>query len=182
MITPANRIVSRNEFADVALSEDALARLRDLCDQLAAGRGAGPPSASGPQATMVFAGGSAAERTRGAELVANKLGQQLHRIDLSQVVSKYIGETEKNLERLFGEAERAGAVLLLDEADALLGKRSEVKNAHDRYASIKISYLLQRIEAYAGLVIVATNASSDSDTSDDGVARRGTYVVHFDPS
>jgi len=180
MIVPVNRSVARNGFVDVALSERSLAQLRDLCDHVLAGLAA--VSARGSRATAVLAAGSANDRARGAEFVASRLGLPLYRIDLDQVVSKYIGETEKNLERLFGEAERAGAVLFFDEADALLGKRSEVKDAHDRYANIEISCLLQRIEAYAGLVILATNSSYDSDGSDDGVARRRTHVVHFDPS
>ena len=181
MIAPANRIVARNGFADVALSESSLVQLRDFCDHIGAGPGAGELSARGSRSTAVFAGGSAKDRARGAEFVAGTLGRALYRIDLGHVVSKYIGETEQNLERLFGEAARAGAVLFFDEADPLFGKRSEVKDAHDRYANIEISYLLQRIEAYEGLVILASNSSYDTGGSDDGVARRRTHVVHFDP-
>ena len=92
-----------------------------------------------------------------AEVLASELGLDLYRIDLSPVVSKYIGETEKNLRRVFDAAEEGGAVLLFDEADALFGKRSEVKDSHDRYANIEVSYLLQRMEAYRGLAILTTN-------------------------
>ena len=92
-----------------------------------------------------------------AEVLADELELDLYRIDLSQVVSKYIGETEKNLRRVFDAAEDGGAVLLFDEADALFGKRSEVKDSHDRYANIEVSYLLQRMEAYRGLAILTTN-------------------------
>ena len=98
-----------------------------------------------------------------AEVIANDLRLELYRIDLSAVVSKYIGETEKNLRRLFDAAEQGGAILFFDEADALFGKRSEVKDSHDRYANIEINYLLQRMEAYRGLAILATNMKSALD-------------------
>src|SRR5439155_15728513 len=100
----------------------------------------------------------------------------LYRIDLSSVVSKYIGETEKNLRRVFDAAEEGGAILLFDEADALFGKRSEVKDSHDRYANIEVSYLLQRMEAYRGLAILTTNARSAIDTA---FQRRLRFVVQF---
>ncbi len=98
-----------------------------------------------------------------AEVLANELELDLYRIDLSQVVSKYIGETEKNLRRVFDAAESGGAILLFDEADALFGKRSEVKDSHDRYANIEVSYLLQRMEAYRGLAILTTNMKEALD-------------------
>jgi len=113
MFAPVNRGVARNEFADIALSERLVAKLRDLCDRIRAGLEAVP--ARGLQHTLVLAGGSASDRTQGAEFLASSLGLAVYRIDLGQVVSKYIGETEKDLERLFGEAERAGAVLLFDD-------------------------------------------------------------------
>ena len=105
----------------------------------------------------LFAGASGTGKTMAAEVLANELRLDLYRIDLSQVVSKYIGETEKNLRRVFDAAEDGGAILLFDEADALFGKRSEVKDSHDRYANIEVSYLLQRMEAYRGLAILTTN-------------------------
>ena len=111
-----------------------------------------------------------------AEVLANELRLDLYRIDLSAVVSKYIGETEKNLRRVFDAAEDGGAILFFDEADALFGKRSEVKDSHDRYANIEINYLLQRMEAYRGLAILATNMKSALDTA---FMRRLRFVVNF---
>jgi SpoVK/Ycf46/Vps4 family AAA+-type ATPase len=111
-----------------------------------------------------------------AEVLARELRLDLYRIDLSQVVSKYIGETEKNLRRVFDAADTGGAILLFDEADALFGKRSEVKDSHDRYANIEVSYLLQRMEAYRGLAILTTNRRDDLD---DAFLRRIRFVVRF---
>jgi SpoVK/Ycf46/Vps4 family AAA+-type ATPase len=111
-----------------------------------------------------------------AEVLARDLRLDLYRIDLSQVVSKYIGETEKNLRRVFDAAEEGGAVLLFDEADALFGKRSEVKDSHDRYANIEVSYLLQRMESYRGLAILTTNMKSALDPA---FLRRIRFVVQF---
>lgn len=111
-----------------------------------------------------------------AEVLAGELGLELYKIDLSTVVSKYIGETEKNLSRIFQEAEDSNAVLFFDEADALFGKRSEVKDAHDRYANIEINYLLQRMEEFEGLVILATNLRRNID---EGFFRRMHVAVEF---
>jgi len=111
-----------------------------------------------------------------AEVIANDLQLNLYRIDLSAVVSKYIGETEKNLRRVFDAAEESGAILLFDEADALFGKRSEVKDSHDRYANIEVSYLLQRMEAYRGLAILTTNMKQALDPA---FLRRIRFVVQF---
>jgi SpoVK/Ycf46/Vps4 family AAA+-type ATPase len=111
-----------------------------------------------------------------AEVLANELHLDLYRIDLSQVVSKYIGETEKNLRRVFDAAESGGVILLFDEADALFGRRSEVKDSHDRYANIEVSYLLTRMEAYHGLAILTTNAK---DAIDSAFMRRIRFVVRF---
>jgi hypothetical protein len=124
----------------------------------------------------LFAGESGTGKTMAAEVIANALRLSLYRIDLSAVVSKYIGETEKNLRRLFDAAEDGGAILFFDEADALFGKRSEVKDSHDRYANIEINYLLQRIEAYRGLAILATNMKSALDTA---FMRRLRFIVTF---
>ena len=115
-------------------------------------------------------------KTLAAEVIANEVELDLYRIDLATLVSKYIGETEKNLKRLFDAAETSGAVLLFDEADALFGKRSEVKDSHDRYANIEIAYLLQRIEAYRGLAILTTNMKSALDRA---FLRRIRFVVSF---
>jgi SpoVK/Ycf46/Vps4 family AAA+-type ATPase len=124
----------------------------------------------------LFAGDSGCGKTMAAEVIANGLRLNLYRIDLSAVVNKYIGETEKNLRRVFDAAEDGGAVLLFDEADALFGKRSEVKDSHDRYANVEISYLLQRMEAYRGLAILTTNMKSALDTA---FLRRLRFVVNF---
>lgn len=124
----------------------------------------------------LFSGESGTGKTLAAEVLANTLGLALYRIDLSAVVSKYIGETEKNLRRLFDAAEEIGAILLFDEADALFGKRSDVKDSHDRYANIEVSYLLQRMEAYRGLAILTTNHKTALDTA---FQRRLRFVVHF---
>src|SRR6266516_221489 len=124
----------------------------------------------------LFAGESGTGKTMAAEVIANSLRLNLYRIDLSAVVSKYIGETEKNLRRLFDAADDGGAILFFDEADALFGKRSEVKDSHDRYANIEINYLLQRMEAYRGLAILATNMKSALDTA---FPRRIRFSVEF---
>ena len=126
--------------------------------------------------SALFAGESGTGKTMAAEVIANELRLSLYRIDLSAVVNKYIGETEKNLRRLFDAAEGSGAILFFDEADALFGKRSEVKDSHDRYANIEINYLLQRIESYRGLAILATNQKNSLDTA---FLRRLRFVVNF---
>jgi hypothetical protein len=126
--------------------------------------------------SALFAGDSGTGKTMSAEVIANELRLNLYRIDLSAVVNKYIGETEKNLRRLFDAAEDGGAILFFDEADALFGKRSEVKDSHDRYANIEINYLLQRIESYRGLAILATNMKSALDTA---FLRRLRFIVNL---
>jgi ATPase family associated with various cellular activities (AAA) len=125
----------------------------------------------------LFAGPSGTGKTMAAEAVAAALRQDLYRVDLSAVVSKYIGETEKNLATAFDEAQRAGAVLFFDEADALFGKRTEVKDAHDRYANLEINYLLQRVETFTGLVILATNRRS---ALDEAFLRRLRFAIRFE--
>ena len=126
--------------------------------------------------SVLFAGDSGTGKTMAAEALARDLGLLLYRIDLSGVVSKYIGETEKNLRKLFDAAENGGAILFFDEADALFGKRSEVKDSHDRYANIEINYLLQRMESYRGLAILTTNMKSSLDPA---FVRRLRFIVNF---
>jgi len=126
--------------------------------------------------SALFAGPSGTGKTMAAEVLANELRLDLYRIDLSQVVSKYIGETEKNLRRVFDAADEGAAILLFDEADALFGKRSDVKDSHDRYANIEVSYLLQRMETYRGLAILTTNRKS---ALDQAFLRRIRFVVEF---
>jgi SpoVK/Ycf46/Vps4 family AAA+-type ATPase len=131
---------------------------------------------SGKGVNALFAGSSGTGKTMAAEVIANELGLELYKIDLAGVVSKYIGETEKNLERIFNAAEHANAILFFDEADALFGKRSEVHDAHDRYANIEVAYLLQRMEQYEGISLLATNLRQNMD---EAFVRRLAFIVQF---
>jgi SpoVK/Ycf46/Vps4 family AAA+-type ATPase len=124
----------------------------------------------------LFTGADSTGKTLAAETLASGLKKDLYRIDLSQVVSKYIGETEKNLEKIFKRAENKNWILFFDEADALFGKRTDVKDSHDRFANSEINYLLQRIENYPGLVILATNKKTNLD---EAFIRRLRYVIEF---
>lgn len=178
----AQRLEAKARWDDLVLPKEPLALLRQITDQVESrgkvyndwgfigkmNRGLG--------LSVLFSGESGTGKTMAAEVMANALGLNLYRIDLSSVVSKYIGETEKNLRRLFDAAEDGGALLFFDEADALFGKRSEVKDSHDRYANIEINYLLQRIEAYRGLAILATNMKSALDPA---FMRRLRFIVNF---
>jgi hypothetical protein len=146
-------------------------RLKVMLDWGFGGRGA-----RGLGIGALFAGESGTGKTMAAEVLGRELQLDLYRIDLAPVVSKYIGETEKNLRRVFDAAEESGAILLFDEADALFGKRSEVKDSHDRYANIEVSYLLQRMESYRGLAILTTNLKAALDVA---FQRRLRFVVQF---
>ncbi|BBJ38572.1 hypothetical protein SSPO_012900 [Streptomyces antimycoticus] len=126
--------------------------------------------------TALFAGDSGTGKTMSAEVIAADLGLDLYTVDLATVIDKYVGETEKNLERIFTEAAGINGVLLFDEADAIFGKRSEVKDAHDRYANVESAYLLQRMETFDGLAILATNLRANLD---DAFTRRLDLVVDF---
>jgi AAA+ superfamily predicted ATPase len=165
----ARKIVPRYRWSDIVLPEDRFAQLRELCnhvkyrDRVYGDWGFGRKLALGKGLMVLFAGPSGTGKTMAADVVAGELGLELYRIDLSSVVSKYIGETEKNLGRIFDEAETSNAILFFDEADALFGKRSEVKDAHDRYANIEVGYLLQRMEAHEGIAILATNLRKNMD-------------------
>lgn len=125
---------------------------------------------------MLFSGPPGVGKTMAAEVFANELGLDLYKIDLSQIVSKYIGETEKNLNRVFDEARASNAILFFDEADALFGKRSEVRDSHDRYANIEIAYLLQKMDEYEGLSVLATNLKQNLD---EAFARRLSFIIDF---
>jgi SpoVK/Ycf46/Vps4 family AAA+-type ATPase len=125
---------------------------------------------------VLFAGESGTGKTMAAEVLGAELGLELFRVDLSTIVSKYIGETEKNLDRIFEAATGSNAILFFDEADALFGKRSEVSDAHDRYANIEVAYLLQKMEGYPGAVILATNFRQNID---DAFVRRLDFVIDF---
>jgi len=124
----------------------------------------------------LFAGPNAANKAMAAEALAQQMKRGLYRINLSEVVSKYIGETEKNLQRVFDAAEASNAILLFDEADALFGKRSEVKDSHDRYANIEINFLLQQLGAFHGVAVIATNNAKDIDLK---LRKRIGYVIQF---
>jgi SpoVK/Ycf46/Vps4 family AAA+-type ATPase len=179
----AQRIEPKATWDDIVLPEQQLRFLRHIADQVAQRStvyetwGFRRRSSRGLGITVLFAGESGTGKTMAAEILANHLQLNLYRIDLSGVVSKYIGETEKNLRRLFDAAEDGGALLFFDEADALFGKRSEVKDSHDRYANIEINYLLQRLEAYQGLAILATNMKSGLD---EAFTRRLRFTIVFD--
>ena len=180
--TLAQRIVSNADFSDLVLPPSVAAQLREIAAQLRHRRtvydewGFGAKHGRGLGIAALFTGESGTGKTLGAEAIAAEARLDLYRIDLASVVSKYIGETEKNLAKLFDAAERSGAVLLFDEADALFGKRSEVKDSHDRYANIEVAYLLQRIESYRGLAILTTNLKSALDRA---FLRRLRFVVQF---
>ena len=122
-----------------------------------------PRLGPGTGATALFAGPSGTGKTMAAEVLARELGIELYAIDLAAVVSKYIGETEKNLDRIFTAARDLDAILFFDEADALFGKRSEVNDSHDRYANVEVAYLLQRMETHSGVAILATNLGQNLD-------------------
>ncbi|TCP41867.1 ATP-binding protein [Rhodovulum marinum] len=178
----AQRIDSRATWDDLVLPAATLAHLADLAAhvrqswRVSESWGWRAKSPRGLGAAALFAGASGTGKTLAAEVIAGELALDLYRIDLSQVVSKYIGETEKNLARVFDAAEASGAILLFDEADALFGKRSEVRDSHDRYANIEVSYLLQRMEAYRGLAILTTNQKGALDSA---FLRRLRFVVTF---
>jgi len=178
----AQRLHPVATWADIVLPSDATHLLRQLADQVAQRAtvydawGFRDRMNRGLGISALFAGESGTGKTMAAEVIANHLRLGLYRIDLSAVVSKYIGETEKNLRRVFDAAEAGGAILFFDEADALFGKRSEVRDSHDRYANIEINYLLQRMEAYRGLAILATNMKS---ALDQAFMRRLRFVVNF---
>ncbi len=178
----ARPVRPRAGWADLVLPDDVLAQLRELCAQVRhRGRvlsdwALGRSASLGHGVQALFLGPSGTGKTLAAEVVAAAVGMDLVKVDLSTVVSKYIGETEKHLDRVFTAAERSGSILLFDEADALFGKRSEVGDAHDRYANIEVGYLLQRIEEFAGVVLLATNFAQNID---EAFQRRLRVTVTF---
>ncbi|MFI6683098.1 AAA family ATPase [Streptomyces sp. NPDC050485] len=178
----ARRVRPAVGFADLVLPEEPLGLLHELAGRArhrdrvlgewrlrtGGGRGRG--------VVALFAGDSGTGKTLAAEVVAGELGLDLYVVDLSSVVDKYVGETEKNLERIFSEADRTDSVLLFDEADAVFGKRSEVKSSHDRYANLESAYLLQRLEAFDGIAVLTTNLRANID---EAFTRRLDLVVDF---
>lgn len=178
----AQRIEPVATWDDIVLPEAQLATLRDIAAQVRQRNkvysewGFGDKSSRGLGISALFSGESGTGKTMASEVLANELKLDLYKIDLSKVVNKYIGETEKNLKRIFDAAEDGGAILLFDEADALFGKRSDVKDSHDRYSNIEVSYLLQRMEAYRGLAILTTNMKNALDKA---FMRRIRFVINF---
>jgi SpoVK/Ycf46/Vps4 family AAA+-type ATPase len=178
----AQRIETRARWDDLVLPHDQLTQLHEIVSQTRYRARVhdtwdfGHQSRRGVGITALFEGPSGTGKTLAAEVLANALRLDLYRIDLSQIVSKYIGESEKNLSVVFDAAERGGAILLFDEADSLFGKRSEVKDSHDRYANIEVSYLLQRMESYRGLAILTTNQRTNLDQA---FLRRLRFVITF---
>jgi hypothetical protein len=178
----AQRIEPKATWDDLVLPDADMALLRQIAAQVGSRStvydawGFRDKTSRGLGISALFCGESGTGKTMAAEVLAGHLELHVHRIDLSAVVSKYIGQTEKNLRCLFDAAEDGGAVLFFDEADALFGKRSEVKDSHDRYANIEVNYLLQRMEAYRGLAILATNMKSALDAA---FLRRLRFIVTF---
>ncbi len=178
----ARRIIPYFTWEDIVLPKETYEQLKDIVAQVDHRAfvyekwGFGAKLSRGRGISALFSGHSGTGKTMAAEIFANRLKLDLYRIDLSAVVSKYIGETEKNMRRVFDAAEQSGAILFFDEADALFGKRTEVKDSHDRYANIEINYLLQRMEDYRGLVILATNMKS---LLDQAFLRRLRFSVEF---
>ena len=178
----AQRIEPYYTWRDLVVTPDVRRQLDEIAAQVAHRYqvyeewGYGPSLHRGRGISALFSGPSGTGKTMAAEVLANHLDLALYRIDLASIVNKYIGETEKNIRRVFDAAERSGAILFFDEADALFGKRTEVKDSHDRFANIEINYLLQRMEAYRGLAILATNRRAALDRA---FLRRLRFVVEF---
>ncbi|HSK77787.1 MAG TPA: AAA family ATPase [Thermoanaerobaculia bacterium] len=178
----ARKVEPRYGWGDIVLPPDSLEQLREVCGQaehrhvVFGDWGFGRRMSLGKGLNALFSGAPGTGKTMAAEVIARELGLDLYRIDLSQVISKYIGETEKNLDRVFAAAEGSNAILFFDEADALFGKRSEVRDSHDRYANVEVSYLLQKMEEYQGVAILATNLRQHLDQA---FLRRLSFTVHF---
>lgn len=182
LIGLARKVETPFGWCDIVLPEDQLIQLKEIASHAKRSQivfeswGFARNFSYGRGIAALFEGQSGTGKTMAASIIGHELGLDLYQIDLSCVVSKYIGETEKNLSRIFAEAQDSNAVLFFDEADALFGKRSEVKDAHDRYANIETAYLLQRMEEYAGIVILATNMKQNLD---EAFVRRMRFIVQF---
>ena len=178
----AERLDACYGWDDIVLADRQQGILRSIAaflrhrDRVLDDWGYGASLARSQGVKALFAGESGTGKTMAARVLANDLGLDLYHIDLASTVSKYIGETEKNLDRIFDAAEGSNAILFFDEADALFGKRSEVKDAHDRYANIEVAYLLQKMEGYSGAVLLATNLRQNVD---DAFLRRLDFVIDF---
>ncbi len=178
----ARRVEATSEWKDIVLPDEKLVQLKDIV-RWVKHRGAvyhewgfGKKLSLGKGLNILFTGSSGTGKTLAAGVLSSELGLEMYKVDLSTVVSKYIGETEKNLSRIFQEAEQGNAILFFDEADAIFGKRSEVKDAHDRYANLEVGYLLQKMEEHDGIVILASNLSKNMD---EAFARRMHFIVEF---
>lgn len=178
----AGKVATKHGWDDLVLPADSLKSLKEIAAAIHtrhvvyADWGFARRIANGTGLKVLFAGASGTGKTMAAGVIAREVGLELYRIDLSGVVSKYIGETEKNLDRIFSTARAGNAILFFDEADAVFGKRSDVKDAHDRYANIETAYLLQKVEEHDGVVILASNLKRNID---EAFARRMHYVVDF---
>jgi len=176
-----SKVPQRYTRTDIVLPADKMEQLREVCNYVKHNAEVFEvwgfeKHSRGKGLNVLFSGPSGTGKTMAAEIIAHELKLDMYKIDLSMVVSKYIGETEKNLNKIFKDAEECSAVLFFDEADALFGKRSEVKDAHDRYANVEINYLLQKMEEHEGIVILATNMSKNID---DAFLRRMNFIVEF---
>jgi ATP-dependent Clp protease ATP-binding subunit ClpA len=177
----AQKIAPIDSWENIELSEEIKSQLKEFCDDIAEQVGITKNGEVGkfhPKEGIIalFTGSSGTGKTLGAKIIANLINLDLYRVDLAALVNKYIGETEKNLHKIFNEAERSNVILLFDEADSLFGKRSEVKDSHDRYSNIEINYLLQKMEEYKGLCILATNMR---EALDDAFLRRIKIAIEF---
>ncbi|MFB2881582.1 AAA family ATPase [Floridanema aerugineum] len=182
LISFARKITPKRVWEDLVLPKDTMAQLRELCQQVRyrsqvySDWGFEQRLSLGKGTIALFTGDSGTGKTLSVEILAKELGLDLYQVDLSQIVSKYIGETEKNLSRVFEDAQASNAILFFDEADALFGKRSDIKDAHDRYANIEVNYLLQRVETYEGVIILTSNLSKNIDTA---FLRRLHFSIEF---
>jgi DNA polymerase III delta prime subunit len=178
----AQKVTTEYEWSDLVLPQRTLQQLRDVCtaekfrDVVYSEWGFDRRMMHGKGLSVLFSGPSGTGKTMSASILAHELGLDLYKIDLSTVISKYIGETEKQLSQIFHEAQTSNAILFFDEADAIFGKRSEVNDAHDRYANVEVAYLLQKMEEYEGIVILATNFRKNID---EAFTRRIQYIVEF---
>jgi ATP-dependent 26S proteasome regulatory subunit len=178
----ATHITPRYEWDDIVLPPDTKAQLREMIQRVQFKPVVfddwtfGKKLAYGRGIAALFTGESGTGKTMAASIIAGDLGLELYKIDLSSLVSKYIGETEKNLERVFTEAITSNAILFFDEADAVFGKRSEIQDSHDRYANLEVSYLLQRMERFDGIVILASNLQTNID---EAFIRRLDFIIEF---
>jgi SpoVK/Ycf46/Vps4 family AAA+-type ATPase len=173
----AQHVEPKFTWEDLALPQDKISQLKDICSEAREiSRGFDQRSSHGKGLSVLFSGPTGRSKTMAAEVIASDLNMPLYSIDLRAAVSKYIGETEKNLVKVFDSAEATNAVLLFDEADALFGKRTKMSNTRNRYTNIETGYLLQRIEEYKGITIMTTNLCQNLDQT---FVRRMQFIVDF---